>query len=51
VLTFIMGFVFGATIVAAVWYAWRRWQAYQIDQLCMSEEEFCAGLYRLGDPD
>jgi len=46
-LAFFLGFAFGASITATVWYAWRKWQAYQLDQLCMSEDEFCAGLYRM----
>ena len=43
---FFLGFAFGVSITATVWYAWRKWQAYQLDQPCMTEDEFCAGLYR-----
>jgi hypothetical protein len=32
-LAFFLGFAFGASITATVWYAWRKWQAYQLDQL------------------
>ena len=46
-LAFFLGFAFGVSITATVWYAWRKWQAYQLDQLCMTEDEFCAGLYRM----